>query len=76
MSLASARTSGSYGETDVASEPRHLALQVARVLDHLQTLREHYGEDINQTEPELAQALEHAINALTEYVSRTVGSKA
>jgi hypothetical protein len=56
----------------MASEPQHLAVQAARVLDHLQTLRDCYGEDINQSEPELAQAIDHAISALDSFVSRTV----
>ena len=57
----------------MACEPRQLAVQVARVLDHLQTLSEYYGEDISQSEPELAQAIDQAIDALGCFVSRTVG---
>ena len=55
----------------MASESRQLQVQAARVLDHLQTLREYYGENMARSEPELAEALEQAVNALTAYVSRT-----
>ena len=54
----------------MACEPRQLTVQAARVLDHLQALREYYGEDLTRTEPELAEALEQAVNALAGYVSR------
>ena len=58
-------------ETAVVEGSQHVALQAARVLDHLQLLSDHYGQDIVQSEPELARAIVQAIDALNEYVSRT-----
>lgn len=59
----------------MSGQRQHLILQAGRILDHLQTLWDHYEDEIAGPEPQLAEALKNAIESLDDFVARN-GQKA
>lgn len=51
------------------SEDRHVKMQAARVLEHIQTLEEHYGPVISASDARLTEALKAAEAALDRFLT-------
>ena len=51
-------------------EPEQLAPQAARLLEHMRTISEQYGETLSTLDPVLVESLGRCATALSDYLGR------